>query len=140
VALRAAAARPLAVYGTLLADQRPAPAWWLEEQAVSPRSAAEQRPLADHLRLCDIAAAIATRQLPAIIEPLCSAEDMQHITAVLLGGIDLGTGIRARDAAILALRRLIARVLPLACAAAALPAAVPGVTDVPQGGDSLSSF
>ncbi len=140
VALRAAAALPLAVYGTLLADQRPAPAWWLEEQAVSPRSAAEQRPLADHLRLCDIAAAIATRQLPAIIEPLCSAEDMQHITAVLLGGIDLGTGIRARDAAILALRRLIARVLPLACAAAALPAAVPGVTDVPQGGDSLSSF
>jgi hypothetical protein len=59
---------------------------------------------------------------------------------VLAKSVDLGAPKAARDQRILDLRRVIAAALPLALTAAGMPAKMPGITDVPQAGDDLSSF
>jgi hypothetical protein len=155
-ALQTHAAIPLALLGTLLNDQRPAPKELArqyatgqkqqEQRAAAPagQAAGVPRQAADDLRVCDIAAVMFGQLMWGLHLDQVLAEDrgrnMKRLMSLQERHLDLTADLTARSAVITDLRRFIAQALPPALKAAGMPEVLPGITDVAAGGDDKSAF
>lgn len=133
--VRARAAIPLVLNGLLLKDQRPAPKDLVDQYAHYNQNddedeggkKKEKKPLAQDLRLADLAALIFPNQSWNLgIEDLAGEQAQNDLRALKM---DLTADRATRDQVITKQRAIIAAALPLALKAANLPTAVPGVTD-----------
>jgi hypothetical protein len=147
--MRAHVAIPLALLGTLLADQRPVPKDMATQYAALQKQQQDQwavpgtppmvlKQVASDLRVCDIAAVLFTqaRRWSFNLNEIMEEDALAQVKMVEKLRIDLSAGIPARNAIIIPIRLLIAQALPPALTAAGLPAVLPGITDYGAGGDN----
>ena len=144
---KAAAVMPLAVFGTLLKDARPAPKLLVDQYARQAGARVVKKPdgtaeapkaAATDLRISDIAAVMFSQQGWNLqLDKLIGNEAQQRL---MKQRIDLTTGHEERDRVINEQRRLIAEALPPALKAAGLPEMLPGLTEVQQAGDDKAAF